>query len=104
MLCFIDHLLVVNVSLHDSQRAIFIFLKHLLLGMFFFVPFEIKPNSMTKQKLTTVINKLVNIRNTRALVPKQAVTMICVATFSLISKIEQHSQAALQSSFYKNVF
>ena len=36
VLCFNDHLIVANVTLHDSQRAIFIFLKHWLLRMIFF--------------------------------------------------------------------
>lgn len=39
VLCFNDHLIVANVTLYDSQRAIFIFFKHWLLRMIFFVSF-----------------------------------------------------------------
>ena len=49
------------------------------------VAFQVKLN-LSKWKLTTVINKLVNLRNTWTLANKQAVTMIGAATFSLISK------------------
>lgn len=58
------------------------------------VAFQVKLN-LSKWKLTTVINKLVNLCNTWTLANKQAVTMIGAATFSLISKTELHFKEAV---------
>ena len=63
-------------------------------ALLLFVAFQVKLN-MSKWKLTTVINKLVNLRNTWTLANKQAVAMIGAATFSLISKTELHFKEAV---------
>ena len=62
------------------------------------VAFQVKLN-LSKWKLTTVINKLVNLRNTWTLANKQAVTMIGAATFSLISK----KNCILKKQWHKGV-